>query len=61
MIFGLSMRLYFLKRAGGYKGDKDGYKIPAGTDIFISVSTAFIFPFLIVLISTCRNFCKCNA
>ncbi|OMO65896.1 Cytochrome P450 [Corchorus capsularis] len=22
---------------GGYKGDKDGYKIPAGTDIFISV------------------------
>ncbi|EOX93201.1 Cytochrome P450 97B2, chloroplastic isoform 2 [Theobroma cacao] len=23
--------------AGGYKGDKDGYKIPAGTDIFLSV------------------------
>ncbi|EOX93200.1 Cytochrome P450 97B2 isoform 1 [Theobroma cacao] len=22
---------------GGYKGDKDGYKIPAGTDIFLSV------------------------
>ncbi|XP_057450094.1 cytochrome P450 97B2, chloroplastic isoform X3 [Lotus japonicus] len=24
---------------GGYKGDKDGYAIPAGTDVFISVST----------------------
>lgn len=22
---------------GGYRGDKDGYKIPAGTDIFLSV------------------------
>lgn len=24
---------------GGHKGDKDGYTIPAGTDVFISVST----------------------
>lgn len=24
--------------AGGYNGDKNGYAIPAGTDIFISVS-----------------------
>jgi len=23
---------------GGHKGDKDGYAIPAGTDLFISVS-----------------------
>ncbi|MBA0791186.1 hypothetical protein Gohar_015779, partial [Gossypium harknessii] len=44
-----SLRLYpqpplLIRRAleevvlpGGYKGDKDGYTIPAGTDIFISV------------------------
>jgi len=25
--------------SGGHKGDKDGYTIPAGTDVFISVST----------------------
>lgn len=23
---------------GGYKGDEEGYEIPTGTDIFISVS-----------------------
>lgn len=28
----------FCFTTGGYKGDKDGYAIPAGTDIFISVS-----------------------
>lgn len=27
--------------AGGYNGDKNGYTIPAGTDIFISVSERF--------------------
>lgn len=31
--------------AGGYNGDKDGYEIPAGTDVFVSVclllSTSF--------------------
>ncbi|KAJ8759753.1 hypothetical protein K2173_009854 [Erythroxylum novogranatense] len=27
---------------GGYQGDKDGYTIPPGTDIFVSVSESFI-------------------
>ena len=27
---------------GGYNGDKDGYAIPAGTDIFISVSVMLL-------------------
>lgn len=31
------MELYF-NCAGGSKGDKDGFTIPAGTDIFLSVS-----------------------
>lgn len=38
------MGLYF-KLAGGYRGDKDGYKIPAGTDIFLSVSRKHLYPF----------------
>lgn len=29
----------FVTPPGGHKGDKDGYAIPAGTDLFISVST----------------------
>lgn len=36
----------FVSPPGGYKGDKDGYAIPAGTDLFISVSTnirSFLF------------------
>lgn len=31
-----------LGSAGGYKGDKDGYPVPAGTDIFLSVSSSYI-------------------
>ena len=35
----------YSKLAGGYRGDKDGYKIPAGTDIFLSVSRKHLYPF----------------
>lgn len=34
-MFTLSLQNIF---AGGYRGNEDGYEIPAGTDIFISVS-----------------------
>jgi hypothetical protein len=41
---------------GGYNGAKEGYEIPAGTDIFVSVSwelfvtfVAWIIPFMIVM------------
>lgn len=30
---------------GGHKGDKDGYAIAAGTDVFISVSTNISYTF----------------
>lgn len=33
----------YIHCAGGYNGEKDGYAIPAGTDIFLSVSKAFKF------------------
>ena len=35
----------YSKLAGGYRGGKDGYKIPAGTDIFLSVSRKHLYPF----------------
>lgn len=39
----LAFEIIYLKTCtispGGHKGDKDGYTIPAGTDLFISVST----------------------
>lgn len=35
--FELTMHIY-LYYSGGYRGDENGYKIPAGTDIFLSVS-----------------------
>lgn len=30
-----------INSTGGYNGDKDGYEIPAGTDVFLSVSLQF--------------------
>lgn len=29
--------------SGGYNGAKEGYEIPAGTDIFVSVRSNFSF------------------
>lgn len=39
-ILGLSLEMFAC--AGGYKGKKDGYSIPAATDIFLSVSRTSI-------------------
>lgn len=37
-----------LAYAGGYKGEKEGHKVPKGTDIFISVSGIFLYSFMIL-------------
>lgn len=54
------MGLYF-KLAGGYRGDKDGYKIPAGTDIFLSVSRKHLYPFYLCAYIDMWTCFKCNA
>lgn len=49
----LIFRNHILNDAGGYNGVKDGYPIPPGTDLFISVSLfhcLFLFGATIILI-----------
>lgn len=49
----LIFRNHILNDAGGYNGVKDGYPIPPGTDLFISVSLfhcLFLFDATIILI-----------
>lgn len=48
------MELYSIS-AGGHKGDKDGYTIPAGTDIFLSVRRSIYISF-----SPCAYTCAYN-
>ncbi|KAJ8564586.1 hypothetical protein K7X08_001046 [Anisodus acutangulus] len=37
----LLAQVFANKLPGGYNGDKDGYEIPAGTDVFLSISFHF--------------------
>lgn len=41
---------FLFDSSGGYKGNNSEYAIPAGTDIFISVSPPLIFEFSVYFI-----------
>lgn len=45
LILGLSLEMFAC--VGGYKGKKDGHSIPAGTDIFLSVSRTTSITFVL--------------
>lgn len=41
--------------SGGYNGDKNGYAVPAGTDIFISVSGSLHWKCLVLSVFNCND------
>lgn len=43
--------------SGGYNGDKNGYEIPAGTDVFLSVSFHYL-TFTLLVFSKCQVFVR---
>ena len=44
--------------AGGHKGDPNGYSIPKGVDLFVSVSFSLVYEFAH---SSCQTGCNTNA